>query len=78
MKTSPQILSSNSMKPGKENDPLIDPKYFTKTNQTRPPLQMQNKQDIPNGPHSSRAPPTIPLMSAYFPPNVGESGGGII
>lgn len=66
------------MKPGKENDPLIDPKYFTKTNQTRPPLQMQNKQDIPNGPHSSRAPPTIPLMSAYFPPNVGESGGGII
>jgi hypothetical protein len=70
LKTSPHILSA-PLKTGKENNPLIDPKYLTKPNQKsdlpRPPLQTQNKQSIPNNPSASHVPPVIPLMSAYFP-----------
>ena len=63
MKTS-QVVSSN---PGKENNPIIDPKYLTQTTcnkirQHTAPLQTQKR---PNGPR----PPMYPLMSAYFPPN---------
>ena len=66
LKTSPHILSAP--KTGKENNPLIDPKYLTKPNQKsdppRPPLQTQNRQTIPSNPSASQVPP---LMSAYFP-----------
>ncbi|CAB3996681.1 Hypothetical predicted protein, partial [Paramuricea clavata] len=72
LKTSPHILSA-PLKTGKENNPLIDPKYLTKPNQKsnppRPPLQTQNKRTIPGNPSSSHLPPAIPLMSAYFPSN---------
>ncbi len=72
LKTSPHILSA-PLKTGKENNPLIDPKYLSKPNQKsnpqRPALQTQNKQTIPSNPSSSHVPPVIPLMSAYFPTN---------
>ena len=71
-KTSPQVLSA-PLKTGKENNPLIDPKYLTKptqkSNPPRPALQARNKQSVPTNPSSTNVPPVIPLMSAYFPTN---------
>lgn len=77
-KTSPQSLSG-PLKLGKENNPLIDPKYLTKPNQkmcqSRPaPLQTQNKKNDSNNPIiSSNVQPAIPLMSAYFPKNTSAN-----
>ena len=74
VKISPKVTSTNILgrSTGKENNPLIDPKYLAQTDikgrQQTAPLQTQNRPNVvATGAPAPRPAPKIPLMSAYFP-----------